>query len=473
MVNIRKASAFAGLMAVGLSLSGCLSLSEELQRQEAEVRGGAFQSAYAQADAAAGKENADTAFWHQEAGTLALFLGQPTQATAHLDSADNAFNDVARRYKGASAWDQSKAVAVNDTVLPYAPEGVERVFANFYKAIAYGATGDQAAMRVELNRTRQRQYEWFYTCTKALAEQQSDLSQAQQRMVKNAVASETEKAGTQSTQLDAASVRSVVNDSGASATTWRALQGYGNAYVAHVAGITRWCAGDPSLNDLGFAAALASQNRFVQADRAEEAQGAVPSGRVWVYVEEALAPKRLPRTLIFPYPSIFGRGIGTITYNVPSLKERPALASRYAANAVSLEPLQDIDVLVQNQFDRYFPGMLARQLTRIFLRVATHEAASAALRETDDSGLLTLLLDVVMLGYDVSTNASDLRCADLLPKRVWLASLQRPENGQLQVTADGRSLAKVTLQTRGNTLVWVRHLSPYTPPICYVIDLEP
>ncbi len=440
--------------AISVALSGCCSLEEHLARQEQQVLSGSVAAAYTEAASAAADENVDTTFWQAEAGALALMHGKTSDALAHLDAADNGFNDVARRYYGASLFDTLKAVTVNDTQLPYAPEGLDRVFANLYKAFAYGATGSPDAMRVELNRARQRQQEWFYLCSKAIAES-NDAAIAQQQRIATREAAQS--VGT-AKPLDADVARAITQGSARAEKLFGRLRGFGNAYAAHVAGVVRWCAGDTSLNDLAMAAALAPQNAYAQADAASIQQGGRPAKRVWIYVEDGLAPKRVARPITVPYPSIAGRfnGIGTLSFNVPQLRPRSSAAQGYAINGVALQPLQAVDALAQDQFRRAYPAILMRQIARTALRVATQETGHAVLRNSGNDPLLLFLYDLTMVLFDTSTNDADLRCADLLPKTIWMAALDNPQSGILKLTPDTGSALTIPLPTQGNALVWVR-----------------
>lgn len=454
---------------MGALLSGCLSLEQQLDKQASLVVAGQTSKAYADASDAAKNDNADTTFWQAEAGTLALMDGHPSAAIPHLDAADNGFNDVARRRYGASALDTAKAVSVNDTLMPYAPVGLDRIFANLYKALAYGAAGRPEAMRVELNRARQRQQEWFFHCTKAIADAESANSVQRQLAQREAA----QRVG-DAKPLDADTAMSIANGSTRAAQLFGRLKGFGNAYAAHLAGVTRWCAGDASLNDLAMAAALAPQNAYAQADNASEHKGGKPSGRVWVYVEDGLSPRRVSRPITIPYPSIAGHlnGIGTISFNVPSLENRPAAAGGYTVNGVALQPIQDVEALAHDQFRRAYPGILARQIARTVLRVTAQESGHAALRHGGNDPLLILLYDLAMISYDLSTNDADLRCADLLPKTVWMAALPRPQDGVLNLRPSGEAAITIRLSPKGNTAVWVRLPHAKSRATVLTVDLD-
>lgn len=469
--------AVLGLAAVA-GLSGCLSVRERIEEQAVRVQAGDYAGAYAQAAGEAGGSDADAPFWSAEAGALALMKGAPAEAIGHLDAADNGFNDVARRYRGAGALDSAAATLTNDCALPYAPEGLDRVFANLYKALAYGAVGDAGAMRVELNRARQRQYEWFHRCSEAIAEAPAEgLSQDEAKWVRAHVAGEA----AQTARLDAATAAAASAEGAQAVRLFGNLRGFGNAYAAHVAGVARWCAGDASRNDLAMAAALAPGNAATQADLAAEKAGRRPQGRVWVYVEDGLAPWRVETAETFTYPSIAGRlqGIGTVSFAVPRLRKRAAAAAAYSANGVALQPLLDVDALAEDQFDRAWPGILTRQIVRTLTRVAAHEGGQAAIyaaahgSDNEWAGLLAALgYSALVAAWDVSTNEADLRCADLLPKTVWMGALPRPADGVVRVAPAGGREVAVRLRGTGNALVWVRRPTAAGPATVMTIDLD-
>ena len=471
------ASVCLGLAAIA-GLTGCLSVREKIEEQTLRVQAGDYAGAYAAAAEAADGDDVDTPFWSAEAGALALMAGTPAAAIPHLDAADNGFNDVARRYNGAGAMDALAATVGNDCALPYAPEGLDRVFANLYKALAYGATGDAGAMRVELNRARQRQYEWFYRCTEDIAEAETgDLSEDEAKWVRAHVAGET----AQVARLSAAVAEAASAESANAARLFGNLRGFGNAYAAHVTGVARWCAGDASRNDLAMAAALAPGNAAAQADLAAEKAGRRPQGRVWVYVEDGLAPHRVEVSDTFAYPSIAGhlQGIGTISYAVPKLRARAAASSSYSANGVALQPLLDVDALAQDQFDRAWPGILTRQIVRTLTRVAAHEVGQAVIyagSKNSDNELAwlaaSLAYSAAVAAWDVSTNEADLRCADLLPKTVWMGALPRPADGVVRVDPAGGRTVSVRLRGTGNALVWVRRPTAAGPATVMTIDLD-
>ena len=461
------------LLAFGcLLLSGCLSLGESLARQEREVHDGALERAYEQAAGAAEADNADTAFWQHEAGTLALWLGRAPQALGHLAAAEEQINDLARRRYGASALDTASALALNDCALPYAPQGPELAFLNLYKALAYGSLANREAMRVECNRVRQRQVAWFGVCAGDLPDRTGetrDLSVAERR----AVAQISTQAAAQTPKLASGVATAVSTEAPAAQAHFAALQGFGNAYAAHLTGVTRWCAGDAPRNDLALAAALAPRARLLAEDAATEARGVRPENRVWIYVEDGLAPKRVGRPYSIPYPSIAGhaRGFGTISFDVPKLVTRAAAHHAYAVNGQQLEVLMEVDPLMQASFDRAWPGILARQVARTLLRVAMQEGGQAVLRHNSGTDAAALLWSLGMLLYDVGTNAADLRGPDLLPKRVWVGSMVRPADGRVSVSPAGGRAFNIQLRGSGNAIVWIRIPSPGATPHILVVNL--
>lgn len=473
-IKITKVVGGLSLFAIAVSFAGCLSLEKELKQQANLVTTGRYDEAYQEAAKLAAEDNADQAFWSEEAGVLALMTGKPQEAVHHLNAADDGFNDVARRRYGSSAMDTAAALAVNDCTLPYAPDGVDRVFVNIYKALAYGMQQKPESMRVELNRARQRQIEWFGVCAGDIAEKgASDLSKDDQKAVAEVTAGQAKKAKL------AAGVAGVVSQEGTGAARhFVQLQGFGNAYASHLAGITRWCAGDSSRNDLAMASALAPQAAVVASDARGVTTGRAPAGRVWVYVEDGLGPRREGRPFTLPLPSIAarGRGVTTISFDVPKLVQREWASGGgwSVAGAGDLALLADVDALMEDQFDRAWAGIIARQVARTLLRVAVSEGGQAALRQTAGGELAAFGWGVAVSLYDVATNAADLRCADLLPKGVWVGALARPDNGHLELQARNGVRVPVDLPaaSQKNAVVWVRLPARNARPVVAVIELD-
>lgn len=462
------------LFAIAFGFAGCLSIKKALQEQETLVTTGDYEGAYQKAAEFAVEDGADQAFWSEEAGVLALMTGKSKEAVAHLNAADDGFNDVARRRYGSSAMDTAVALAGNDCTLPYAPDGVDRVFVNVYKALAYGMQQKPESMRVELNRARQRQIEWFGVCAGDIAEKgASDLSKDDQKAVAEVTAGQAK-----GPKL-AAGVAGMVSQEGAGAARhFVQLKGFGNAYAAHLAGITRWCAGDSSRNDLAMAAALAPQAAAVVSDARKVAAGGVPTGRVWVYVEDGLGPRREGRPFTLPLPSIaaHGRGVTTVSFDVPKLVQREWASGGgwSVTGGGELALLADVDALMTDQFDRAWAGIIARQVARTLIRVAISEGGQAALRNTTGGQVTSLLWSATVSLYDVATNEADLRCADLLPKGVWVGALERPESGRIELKARNGVTVPVQLpaESQKNAVVWVRLPAAGARPVVAVIELN-
>ncbi len=253
-----------------------------------------------------------------------------------------------------------------------------------------------------------------------------------------------------------------------------ALRGFGNAYASHVTGITRWCAGDASRNDLAMAAALAPASSVAKADAQEAERGVKPENCVWIYVEDGLAPKRVSRPITLPLPSLaaHGRGITTVSWNVPKLEMRPGASARYTAEGVPLELLVDVDALAQDQFDRAWVGIVVRQVARTLLHTALQEGSQAAMRHGSAGDGAALLASLAFFIYETATNDADLRCADLLPKRVFLAKVSRPKSGSVTVTPEGGAPITVRLPAEGNALVWVRRPSARARATAFAFSLD-
>lgn len=83
-----------------------------------------------------------------------------------------------------------------------------------------------------------------------------------------------------------------------------------------------------------------------------------------------------------------------------------------------------------------------------------------------------LLASLAFFLYETATNSADLRCADLLPKRVFMTKVARPKTGTITLTPEGGAPISVRLPAGGNALVWVRRPTAYARATVLTFNLD-
>ena len=124
-----------------------------------------------------------------------------------------------------------------------------------------------------------------------------------------------------------------------------------------------------------------------------------------------------------------------------------------------------MDHLVRTEYDVYMRGALAREITRVIVKVGLQVAlgATAANVRDDNTRLALELVQIGVAAWSATTTAADLRSWTALPKRVMAMRLDRPADGVVQVVAGGQSIP-VTVPP-GNSLVFIRKPAPSAPPV--------
>ena len=153
--------------------------------------------------------------------------------------------------------------------------------------------------------------------------------------------------------------------------------------AAHLAGVFRWVNGDNGLDDLKLAAAVKPGDACLARDFTECGQGGRPSNQVWIWAEDGLCPIReewevhLPLFLI-PYAGYFAKHAGMA---LPVLGERAYGATVWSAVAggrpLPFAEIENVDHLVRTEYDVYMRGALAREITRVIVKVGLQVALGA------------------------------------------------------------------------------------------------
>ena len=411
------------------------------------------------------------------ASTLHFMNGREAEAIAHFDRAERVLQKNDQMSVFAQGGEGALAMLTNDRVFSYDGGGLDRVFTCVYRAIDFLCTGNRDNARVEFNRAAQYQRNWLY-------DRRKDIDAAARKMAADVAASQRQHGA--AVQDYSSSVNKAMTDSSFGATI-RGQTGfdpatsgrldalpqsaYVNAYAAHLTGVFRWINGDNGLDDLKLAAAVKPGDALIARDFAECGGGGKPSNQVWVWAEDGLCPIReewevhLPLFLI-PYASYFVKHAGMA---LPVLRERAYGATQWNVRAgggfVPMAEVENVDHLVRTEYDVYMRGALAREITRVIVKVGLQVAlgATAANVRDDNTRLALELVQIGVATWSATTTAADLRSWTALPKRVMAVRLDRPADGVVQVVAGGQSIP-VTVPP-GNSLVFIRKPAPSAPPV--------
>lgn len=478
--TIFKSLALAGLCAFA---GGCRTFSDARRDYTVNLATGNYHALPAEMAqyAADGGKDATLAYLYAAYG--AYMMDSKTAAANAFDGAEMAF----LRHDSQSVFSKgvagATAIMTNDKAFEYDGGGLDRVFVSLYKGIDYLSAGNPAAARTEFNRAGGYQQSWLEDRRRELADSAATLAEgASREAAKNGRAADT------------SSMMKVFGDAEFCATMQRntgfdpsrsgnpatlAKADYTNIYAEHVTGVFRWLAGDGGDSYLNDAATLSPGCRVLTRDAKECRRRAKPANQVWVWVEDGLCPTRkewridLPMYFI-PYANRYVLYAGMA---FPVLEPRAAasyaggITVSGAEGVVQAEAIQSVDKLVKTEYDVYMRGALAREVTRVLVRVAAQAGFGiAAEHATSRDRFGYQIAQIAAAAAARGFTAADTRCWDVLPKNVFAARVTRPESGQVTITAGGRTIV-VNAPAGRNTLVWVRQPSAGAAPVVKQVAL--
>ena len=478
------------------AVAGCRTNKAILDDYEKALSFGRYGEPVEEIAAKAEDGGVDELMWRLLLGSSRYLAQEWREAVCQFDLAEDLFADRDGASVAGKATDTTFAMLTNDRALPFTGTGSDRVFASLYKAIDYGANGEMAAMRTELNRAAEHQNLW-------LDERRAEISKAARKLVEDARAYEKKEAGNRgsagkggatSGAAAAAGMRKKAFADAEFGAQIRAQCGFDpatdgrledlarkdwiNVYAAHVTGLFRWLSGDPDAAvHLRETAALRPANAAVQADYAAVKAGRTAKDRVWVFVEDGLCPTReewrLDLPIVFiPYANKYVMYAGMA---LPYLRDRDVGSMSYsvAADGVActLEEIEDLDRLVRTEYKVYMRGCLAREITRTIVKIGSQAALGIAAEHAGDSrtALGLRIGQAASAAWAASVTQADLRSWTALPKRVLLRAVKRPANGVVSLSGDGRTLAEIPVP-EGNSLVFVRKVARAAAPVVKVVS---
>ena len=462
--------ASAALLAVA---AGCRTVDDVMVDYRANLSRGEYAAAAKEPSELAAKENGDRLMWRLMSATAHDLAGNTDLAIADFDVAEDIMIENDKSSVFSRGVDTANAMMLNDKYFPYDGGGQDRIFACMYKAVAYGTKGDFAAARTELNRASQHQENWLW-------ERRKNIAAAEERLQADSAAYSKKNGGEENAGQSNVAIQNAVKDGSFRETVKEAFgvdifssstlddlrpEDYQNPYLSHVCGVFRWLDGDG--DGAGFlrdAARLRPGNSVVKSDLAACGAGEKPAGQVWVYAEDGLGPRRekwridLPLGLI-PYA---GKYVVYAGLALPRLMEMPAAAMSWNAGGVQMEELASVESLMKVEYDVYMRGAIRREVTRTIVDVGIQAALGVAADNAGDSRTKLALKasQYAVAGYSALRRGADTREWASLPKRVFVARLERPADGVVKITADGRNVAEVVLP-EGNAMVFVRKPGPF------------
>ena len=350
-------------------------------------------------------------------------------------------------------------VVGNDLMVSYRGTIYEGVMVNTYKATNAVMIGDTARARVELNRAHQRQanaVDQLAAKVQALRAQEEDEDEHRESIDR--------------------SLGEAMESDGAVARRLKAVESLGayrdlrNPFTDWLHGAFRLATGEANrASDLfrNAAALDGARNRHVLADFAvaerAAAGTAAAADRVWVVHEDGTGPYL--RQFRFDLPVFLDRdSFLIVSMALPDL--RPGTSASGALRLSSggedyrTETLLNVDRYAATEFRAGYDAVVGKAVAgtviRTLLQIAVQEG-------TKDAGTLGSIIGFVTPIASAVATQADTRIWRALPHSIGIASLPRPADGRIRVTA-GDHAVDVRLPSGRFVLVQVKTIVRGAPP---------
>ncbi|MBU6411956.1 MAG: hypothetical protein KGS45_00660 [Planctomycetes bacterium] len=391
-----------------------------------------------------------------DAGSLLLLTGRHKESSEALTSA----YEVVRPYLDSKAEDSvAEGVAttvVNQTLADYKSTPVERVMLNTFLSIGQMIDGNSAGARIELNRAN----DW-----------QQDARNRYAASIENDRNAALKSAGENGVDMQKA-----IQTPGLSRLT-EGLENIGiqspyqSAWTSYLRGVFLASAA----SDAGDISTARSELRLawescpdarsvIEIDLAAVDRGKITK-TTWVFAFSGLCPRREELRLDIPIP------VGNVNYvsaAFPLLKSVDAHTSQFvvssAEGSVNAQMLMNVEDVVKAEYKQQLPTIIAQEILSSALKAAATYGAKSASNDNTTS----LILQISGIIYQAATTSADLRGWRTLPKHIYVARIQTPDNGKLTVSVPGGPAVQVSVDPLANNGVIIWHTQPGTQSLANV-----
>ena len=455
------------MLSLAVILCGCAGFSEI--RQTDLFLGEYYAGEY---DAASTVLGGDTGLdYDAEQLLTSLHVAMTLRAAGRFEASQVAFD----RAESQLLWKSDEIASVedllaagftlvgNDLMVAYQGTIYDGVLVNTFKALNALHSGDMARARVELNRADQRQQnavDQLAAKVGALGAGEEDEEQYQEQVNR--------------------SVEEVMDPEGPVAARLQAVESLGqyrglrNPFSDWLHGVFRLAAGEANRASNLFrnAAVLEGQrNRHVLADLVEAERiasgGTKADGRVWVVHENGTGPYL--EEFRFDLPIYTGDGVLVVSTALPEFRAGAPAAGSLQIHAQGqeyrTEPLLNVDRYVATEFRAGYDSVVFKAVAGTVIRSLIQLEIQRQARE--QGGLASVLNVVAPIASAVVTQA-DTRIWRALPQSIEVASLARPDDGRMRISAGTWAARELSLPPGRFVLVVVKTIRPDVPPAVHV-----
>ncbi len=424
---------FAGCAALMLLAAGCSTYDERI----AEVRGHYIAGNYEQAAALTSQEvedcgasGRDRLIWLLEDAAVKRAAGKFDESTAGFETAYAWYTEFLDAAK-ISLSREGLSLLTTPVTLPYHGTGYDGVMICTYLALNDLQRDALDSARVNLNR--------------AYGVQQDVVRLNSERIEKEQAAIRGNSAAHGSVGADAAMTVAEL-DLQTVQPLMAAYAPYVNPFAVWLDGVFRMTQAadeadlESARKSLERATALEPMNETARADYrlAKSAKGGtvrIPP-TVYVILETGLAPALEQCRVRIP---LVGLPVSYVGISYPRLRvipeHLPYLRIAGGTNDVVTQRMASMDAIVGKEFQDNFPGILARAIASAVTKAVASTAANVAVHDQD--AWVKILVSLITMLYQDTTNIADTRSWRTLPKEFQICSLEMPADRKLRLSFPG------------------------------------
>ncbi|MFT6916894.1 MAG: hypothetical protein ACJAWL_003237 [Motiliproteus sp.] len=448
-------------------LSGCAGVMHTQNAQEfsGSMHRGDFQAASQFALTESGydtdKQAVEDLLWALEAGATLSYAGRYELSTKVLDASEKAMKKEDKENLANDAAELALSLMGNDAMMKYEQRQADGVMANTIKAWNFMFEGDYSNARVEWNRAEDRQRraaEYFSEQIKAhkeeLAEEQKEGQKNPSEFVNKTLTSEE--------------TSELLVKNGVTFDQWKPYGGYVNPYTTYSYGLNLLVNGS-SKSDFNKAADAFERvyglTESSQVKNDMKIAKAMANGKnaadkmVWVIFENGESMLKEEFRVDLPL-FLFSDDVAYSGIALPRLKERGLAYPYIEVNGVKTETISDMDKIIGAEFEKEFPFILAREVSRTLLKTVAQKQLSD---KNPYAGLAAGLLQA-------ATTSADTRSFTALPKQFQTAHFKR--NGDTVKVKAGAYELPVHLDAEADQhIIYVKATTAAAVPSIRVINL--
>lgn len=451
-----------GLICVLLAFAGCNPARDNLAVFDNIYQGGQLRQAKAFCEQKLHepiKPKGDNLLWALQLGAVERAQRNYSQSNLWFDRCEEMMKTFDMQMRQT---DVIGTTIVNDNVLPYRGQAYDGIMVNTYKALNFMSMGNDECARVELNRVMERQ-------TRAKEKFSEEINREKDRLEKAADKKDLDYEKT----TDSPDVRNRIAQVYPDLYGFEAYPDFVNPFSTYLGGVYFMVTGDigKARDLLRESAGMLPDNDYVRGDytMAEKLlDGRQLTPTVWVFFENGLGPVkdeyRVDLPLFFVSSDIYYTGIA-----LPKLVKRQAACGQLTVysqgKSYSTELVGDMDRVIQTEFAKEYPWILARALLAAGVKTAAQHYLT---KDCHDESVKTLA-KILTAAYTAATTAADVRIWSALPKDFQVASLPMPGDGQITIMTPGNRAYPVTIESCRAAIVYVKMVSSFTEPTIEVM----